>query len=324
LGNEELSAVHFTYDSLRSILVLSFQAGIKINPFERATQLVNKLQVVVKRTLKINLTFIMGKNCQGALELKHELTELLAAVGQRFYLPPSSIEKRATISYAKEDLFSWYDEALKEFRDILMDGKAASMKPTVARWVGFIQQHSFGPETVKDWVLKLVLDLKLKLQSMQLFRNHFSVDILHREILDIATLVELEDWLTDYFENSFAVADEVKELSKRPEIWSACQYVSLHLDKKISLDEVAEHLFLNPSYFSRLFKKEMGETYIEYVSRMKVARAKELLDQTNLTVGKICEMLGYDNHSYFVKMFKTVAGVTPMEYRGASASRDRV
>jgi len=95
--------------------------------------------------------------------------------------------------------------------------------------------------------------------------------------------------------------------------------VSLHLNRKISLDEVAEHLYMNPSYFSRLFKKETGETFIEYVNKMKVHRAKELLDQTNLPVAKICEALGYDNHSYFIKMFKTVAGVTPQEYRGTAA-----
>lgn len=72
---------------------------------------------------------------------------------------------------------------------------------------------------------------------------------------------------------------------------------------------------MNPSYFSRLFKKEMGETFIEYVIRMKMHRAKELLDQTGSPVGKICETLGYDNQSYFIKLFKSCTGVTPVEYR---------
>ncbi|MNJ04139.1 Arabinose operon regulatory protein [compost metagenome] len=52
---------------------------------------------------------------------------------------------------------------------------------------------------------------------------------------------------------------------------------------------------------------------------MKVDRAKELLDQTNLSVAKIGETLGYDNHSYFIKMFRTVAGTTPQEYRSGGA-----
>jgi two-component system response regulator YesN len=65
-----------------------------------------------------------------------------------------------------------------------------------------------------------------------------------------------------------------------------------------------------------MFKKETGETFIEYVTRMKMERAKEMLDQTACTVGEICEQLGYDNQSYFIKTFKAHSGVTPMEYRG--------
>ena len=73
---------------------------------------------------------------------------------------------------------------------------------------------------------------------------------------------------------------------RRSEVAEACKYVSLRLDQRITLDEVAGCLHLNPSYFSRMFKKETGVTFIEYVTRMKMERAKELLRQTDRTVGK--------------------------------------
>ncbi len=129
----------------------------------------------------------------------------------------------------------------------------------------------------------------------------------------------MEVWIIHFFESSLVVAEEVKELSKRTEVLDAIHYVTLHLNHRITLDEVAEHLFMNPSYFSRLFRKETGVTFIEYVNRMKVERAKELLDQTSLPVAKIGEALGYDNHSYFIKMFRSQAGVTPQEYRNGSS-----
>jgi len=89
----------------------------------------------------------------------------------------------------------------------------------------------------------------------------------------------------------------------------------MRLNTRISLDELAEHLHLNASYFSRLFKKETSITFIEYVTRQKMERAKELLGEAKLTVGEICEQLGYDNQSYFIKTFKSLVGATPIEYR---------
>ncbi|WP_159881769.1 response regulator transcription factor [Paenibacillus puerhi] len=318
LREEEPEAVHFTYDALRSFILLPYQGGIKTNPYDRAALVLGKLQSAVERTLKLQLSFLIGVGSEKPGVIRQELIELLGSSGQRFYMKPRTIEKKLPVLYATVDLFGQYDEALNSLRDMMIGGNPSNVRPVVGRWTGFLQEQLFRPETVKDWMLKLVLDLKLKLQSMQMFRSPFSVDILHREILETDTLAEMESWLIHFFESSFVVVEEAKVLSKRPEVLDACHYVSLHLHRKIGLDEVAESLFLNPSYFSRLFKKETGETFIEYVNRMKVDRAKELLDQTNLSVAKIGEALGYDNHSYFIKMFKTVAGFTPQEYRGAS------
>ncbi|WP_248924017.1 response regulator transcription factor [Paenibacillus hamazuiensis] len=318
--NEQNGTVNFTYDVLRSYILIPSQGGLKTNPYDEAVTFLSKLQSTVEATVKIKLSFIIGKTCGEPLELRRELAELLGSSGQRFYMRSRSVEKKEQPFFSKADLFESYDEAVSGFREALIGGNAAAVQPMVSHWMKYLRKERFRPDTVKDWVLKLVLDLKLKLQSMQLFRNSSSVEVLHRELLEMDTLEEIEDWMIHFFESSLAVVEGVKVLSKRTEVLDACQYVSLHLNRKISLDEVAEHLYMNPSYFSRLFKKETGETFIEYVNRMKVDRAKELLDQTNLSVAKIGEALGYDNHSYFIKMFKSVAGVTPLEYRGESAS----
>lgn len=211
--------------------------------------------------------------------------------------------------------YSLYDKANEEFRDILIDKREAALLPTIQRWMNVFKEQACPPEMVKDWVLKLLLDLKLKLQSLQHFRSTYSVDVMHKDILEIDTLTELESWLIDYFHSAISVTGEIMDHSKRLSVLNALQYVSMNLDKRISLEEVAEHLFLNSSYFSRLFKKETGETFIEYVTRMKMERAKELLDMTNEPMCKICELLGYDSQSYFIKIFKSYNGLTPVEYR---------
>ena len=110
-------------------------------------------------------------------------------------------------------------------------------------------------------------------------------------------------------------SEEEQAKSQRKEVIEAYQFVADRMDQRIGLDDVADYLHLNASYFSRLFKKETGETFIEYVIRTKMQRAKELLDQTALSIVAICEQLGYDNPSYFNKLFKGCYGLTPTEYR---------
>lgn len=106
------------------------------------------------------------------------------------------------------------------------------------------------------------------------------------------------------------------------EIANACKYISDNIHRKINLEEVAQYLHLNSSYFSRLFKKEVGETFVKYVVNMKMNRAKELLDQTNYSIIEISELLGYDNQSYFNKTFKGSEGISPIEYRNRLYKRE--
>ncbi|XEC96217.1 helix-turn-helix domain-containing protein [Paenibacillus tarimensis] len=307
----------FAYNPKQSFILYSYQPSLKINEYDEAERMAAQLQDKVFQTLKLSLSFIIGETGRGVGQLKERLNKLLFSGGQRFYIGAGDISKRSDAAFAEEDLFALYDEAFGQFRDVLVHG--ADAEDTVAYWTGRIGRRRYPPETVKDWMLKLLLDLKLKVQSLQHFRSLYSVDVLHREVVEIDTLFELRDWLTDYFKAVKPVVGEILTHSRRVEVLDAIGYVARNMEKRISLEEVSRQLHLNASYFSRLFRKETGETFIEYVTRTKMERAKELLDQTSLAVSKICEQLGYDNQSYFIKTFKSHTGVTPLDYRGRKA-----
>lgn len=312
----ELQSFHAGYGTKESLLLFSFRPGIKTNVFDRAAASLRTVQEALYKTLKLSMSFVLGEPCASPEALRAQLNGLLAGASQRFYLEEGAVAKRRAVAKPEHDLFAVYDEASTELREALLGKHREEVARVIGRWIGYIKEKEFAPETVKDWMLKLLLDLKLKLQSLQFMRPGYSADTLHKEIVDIDSLAELERWLIERLEPVAAWNGTGGGNGMRPEAVEACKYVSLHLDRRISLEEVAEHLYLNPSYFSRMFKKETGESFIEHVTRMKLERAKELLRQTGHSVGKICEMLGYDNQSYFIKIFKSHVGVTPVEYRG--------
>ncbi|MUG43886.1 response regulator transcription factor [Paenibacillus woosongensis] len=95
----------------------------------------------------------------------------------------------------------------------------------------------------------------------------------------------------------------------------AKEYVDNHLLEDITLMKVAESIPISSSYLSRIFLKEVGESFSDYVIRNKVIYAQKLLRETNKKIYEISEILSYTNPHYFSKLFKERTGMTPLEYR---------
>lgn len=95
----------------------------------------------------------------------------------------------------------------------------------------------------------------------------------------------------------------------------AKDYIIFHLEREISLEEVAQKLGLNASYFSQLFKKETGETFVKFRIRLRMEKAKELLLRNDVRVIDIPGMIGLNDHPHFTKTFKKYTGQTPSGYR---------
>jgi len=103
-----------------------------------------------------------------------------------------------------------------------------------------------------------------------------------------------------------------------PYIKRSIAYIHDHLDKELTLQQVAKHVHLNPNHFSEVFKRETGHTYIEFVTRMRVDRAKRLLDESPIKVSEVASRVGYADMKYFSQLFKRYTGFTPSEYRTRS------
>ncbi|MGN1016493.1 MAG: PocR ligand-binding domain-containing protein [Faecousia sp.] len=112
-------------------------------------------------------------------------------------------------------------------------------------------------------------------------------------------------------------AETVSEVPvpKSSPLYPALSYLNTHPDTSYSMNEMAALCHLSPSYFSRLFSREVGEGFTTYVNRQKVSLAKQQLRSTTKSVHQIAADLGYLNVSHFINLFKQFEGVTPSVYR---------
>ena len=92
-------------------------------------------------------------------------------------------------------------------------------------------------------------------------------------------------------------------------------YIHEHLADDLSLTEVASVVPLSAHYFATLFKQSTGETLLQYVTRCRIERAKELLAKRTLVIADICQQVGFRDQSYFTKVFRRHSNMTPKVYR---------
>lgn len=98
-------------------------------------------------------------------------------------------------------------------------------------------------------------------------------------------------------------------------IRKAMNYISDHFSEQITLEEVASFVHLNPSYFSSFFKQACGFSFKEYLNMVRVEESKRLLANTDYPLIDIAVATGFENHSYFTKVFRQHTGITPKQYR---------
>jgi AraC-like DNA-binding protein len=127
------------------------------------------------------------------------------------------------------------------------------------------------------------------------------------------TIDEMIEVYRDFFLDLKAASRGKKVLG--PEMEKSIQFIESHYQEDISVIQVAHHVNLSPNYFSSLFKREMHVNFTEYINDLRVDKARKLLLETYLKGYEIAEKVGFNDNTYFTRVFKKVTGSSPNEYR---------
>lgn len=138
-----------------------------------------------------------------------------------------------------------------------------------------------------------------------------------QELKNMESIVEVKQWFGEAIDN---MLDQVLSNSNEQTLRSvqkAIKYIDQHFEKHISLEEISDYVSLSPNYFSNMFKKTTGQSFIEYVSVIRIEKSKEMLMNLNYTVHHIATAIGYTDARYFSRVFKSIVGKTPTQYRNS-------
>jgi AraC-type DNA-binding domain-containing proteins len=136
-----------------------------------------------------------------------------------------------------------------------------------------------------------------------------------QQINTYKTVEELSNWLSNIMVRFTDCVFTITNVKHIDTIYKAVDYIKRNYSKKLTLEEVAGFVYLSPSYFSKIFKEELDISFNNYLNQIRIENSKRFLMNDELDMIQISEMIGFEDQSYFSKVFKKIAGVTPGKYR---------
>lgn len=140
-------------------------------------------------------------------------------------------------------------------------------------------------------------------------------------IRELSTIEELTRWTLRIMDRFIDLVFTLRNVQHTHKILQVIKYVKQHFSEKITLQEVSDSIHISSSYLSRLFKSEMGRSFSDYLGEQRIEESKKRLLETDLPLGDIAYGCGFEDQSYFTKVFKKKTGIAPSRFR---ESRGRI
>lgn len=161
----------------------------------------------------------------------------------------------------------------------------------------------------------------IKLQCLDYILKPATADLVNETIqkaIEHITARQKEQVYKEYgkiYFNTISEPEPATEPDSKTAVTQVEDYIAMNIDSELTVEELANMVYLSAAHLSRLFKKKHNMTVNDYITSQRMKVAKELLDTTNLSVTMVSAKSGYSNYSYFIKMFKKTYGKTPRVYR---------
>ena len=217
----------------------------------------------------------------------------------------------------REDIPDYPIEKERELLGMISAGDKTGAKKVLNEILGHVFFSSNKLDVIKARILELVVLLsRAALEGGASTEEIFGLNFKYiNEVQSFRTVDQLAVWLSKIMVRFSDCVFDLKDVKHVDVIYKALEYIKKNYMNKISLNDVAYVSNISPSYFSKVFKEEMGMNFNNYLNKVRVDNGKRLLMDDSIPLVDVAFMTGFEDQSYFSKVFKRITGVSPGKYR---------
>ncbi|NPV43657.1 MAG: response regulator [Firmicutes bacterium] len=281
-------------------------------------ELGEKIRKEIEKNTPVTVTVGIGGYYNDPRELYNSYQEAINSQRHSFFIGGNQVIHIDDVrDFEKTGITYPYKKEKELVEKVKMgDGKGASriLKEFLELW--FEGEEKGHPFMIKTRMLELLVMLtRGAVEGGADFKELSEFNYKNtRELIDIKSRDELKSWVEIILTKLVEMVNNNRDSFKQKTINKSLNYIRENY-RDITLGKVSSFVHLSPYYLSRLFKNEVGCTFIEYVTNLRLEQAKKMLKSTSDSIVDIARKIGYSEPGYFSKVFKKKFGISPNEYR---------
>lgn len=277
---------------------------------------INRIKASIKRYLNITACFSYSRIFNDIIDTNKYYKEAENMLQGRFFKGKDKIINESSESFTNEYLNLDVNEEksiIGSLKTQDYDKIVDSLNMVFSRLVD--NKLSYNSIQMICAELINIINRVARETGIDIKRVYNDSEIPYASMKKFETLIEVKEWILKSYEKLASLMAETKFNQNYSEYTKkAIGYIQKNYKNNISLNEVAEYIGLNSSYLSRVFKEDCGMGFVEYLNNIRVGYAKQIIETGSVKLKDIVKEVGFNNYTYFFKVFKDILNMTPLEY----------
>lgn len=281
----------------------------------------SEIQDAIRNILGETVSIGIGEIKDSLSLISEAYNEAIIALEHKFYMGNNSIVFIGDVYVAADNRPPYPYEFEEELIKAVKIGNYDNACRQLDKFIDTIKKNE---KVSKEYVCEMAAILVNSIHHSFIIIDNSDSEGLEKAFLKIIknlhekNIETLTDIIIEIKKIIFFITNRINldaNMRKNSHIQNAIEFIRNNISKDVSLQAVANAIFISPNYLSFLFKEKFNESFKDFVIKIRVEKAEELLKTTNYKIKKIAELVGYNDWRYFTQTFKKITGKTPQEFK---------